>query len=225
LNRDPYVPGWSFKKLQESTILATTISTLIVGVLTVVSFQWSLLVIFLICLTLMTLVWYFFRDPVRDLARSPDIFYSPGDGVVSDITTVRPQEILDQEFIRIGIFLSVFDVHIQRAAISGEIKFITHQLGKNLPAYDPGASLENDQIIMGLDTKYGLVLIKQIAGILARKCVNYARAGEEIKSGQRYGLIKFGSRVELYLPVKAKILCQIGDKVQAGLTGLAVYEE
>lgn len=91
----------------------------------------------------------------------------------------------------------------------------------NHPAYDPAASYENDQIIMGLDTEYGKILVKQISGILARKCYNYAKPGDHIQAGQRYGLIKFGSRVELYLPPNTQILCSIDDKVQAGISELA----
>ena len=155
------------------------------------------------------------------MERSQDFFYSPGDGVVSDIETVQEVDYLTGEFVRIGIFLSVFDVHVQRAPMAGVVDFVTYQAGKNHPAYDPAASFENDQIIMGLDTSAGKILVKQISGILARKCYNYARPGEQIFSGQRYGLIKFGSRVELYLPLDAKILCSIGEKVQAGISPLA----
>jgi phosphatidylserine decarboxylase len=221
LNVDPRVKGWSFNKAREGSILGTSIlfslaviilfvyPGLITGLLNVITFS------------LWAIVLYFFRDPERKVPGDPNIFYSPGDGVVSDITTFREEDYLDIEFMRVGIFLSVFDVHLQRAPIEGEVEFITHQKGKNLPAYDPAASQENDQIVMGLNTRFGMILVKQISGILARKCYNYATIGENLKSGQRYGLIKFGSRVELYLPDNARLLCEIGDKVKAGISGIA----
>lgn len=225
MSKDPYVPGWSFKKTQEGSILATVISSIITGTLVGLYSHWLLWVMFCISMALMVLVFYFFRDPERELPGCSNTFYSPGDGVVSDIKSIREKDFQDLEFVRIGIFLSIFDVHVQRSSIRGEIKFITHQIGKNLPAYDPGASIENDQIVLGLESSYGLILIKQIAGILARKCINYARVGDQLESGQRFGLIKFGSRVELYLPTRALILCQVGDKVKGGLTELAVIED
>jgi phosphatidylserine decarboxylase len=225
LSKDPYVPGWKFRKVQEGSILASVISALTAGTLAVLFSHWLLWVIWGSCLAVMFLVLYFFRDPDRTMQRSPAVFYSPGDGVVNDIMTIHEEAYPELEFNRIGIFLSVFDVHVQRAPVEGEIEFITHRIGKNLPAYDPEASAENDQIVMGIKSKFGLILIKQIAGILARKCINYARVGDQIESGQRYGLIKFGSRVELYLPMGATILCQVGDKVKAGLTEMAIIQE
>ncbi|TFG49211.1 MAG: phosphatidylserine decarboxylase family protein [Anaerolineales bacterium] len=175
-------------------------------------------VIFALSLLISSVVIYFFRDPDRLITLIPQVFFSPGDGVVNDITTIREE---DLDFVRVGIFLSVFNVHVQRAPIAGEVDFISHQIGKNYPAYDPAASLENDQIVMGIKTKYGMVIVKQISGILARKCINYAKPGDHIQTGQRYGLIKFGFRVELYLPTDANILCSVGDKVKGGLSIIA----
>ncbi len=225
MNVDPRVEGWSFKKTRESSILATSIlfSLAVIILLAYPGLITGSFAVFIF--SLWTIVLYFFRDPERNVPGDPNIFYSPGDGVVSDITTIREEDYLDIEFVRVGIFLSVFDVHVQRAPIEGKVDFITHQIGKNLPAYDPAASGENDQIVMGLKTRFGPILVKQISGILARKCFNYARIGDRLKSGQRYGLIKFGSRVELYLPDNARLLCEIGDKVKAGLSGIAEMAE
>lgn len=218
---DPKVTGWSFNKNKEGTLLVSS-------VLIVMSFTGLLLwpgwlsgISFGIVLILWCILLYFFRDPDRVLIRSHNSFYSPGDGVVSDIELVTEVDYLKKEFVRIGIFLSIFDVHVQRAPMPGKVNFVTHQAGKNHPAYDPAASFENDQIIMGLETEYGKIMVKQISGILARKCYNYAKPGDQIQSGQRYGLIKFGSRVELYLPTGAEILCSVGEKVKAGITVLA----
>jgi len=218
---DQRVPNWSFNKNKEGTLLGSSI-LLVMAIIAILLWPGWLTGIFLgIVFPLWCVLFYFFRDPDRVVERSRDIFYSPGDGVVTDIEQVQEVDYLKGDFIRIGIFLSIFDVHVQRAPMAGMIEFVTHKAGKNHPAYDPAASYENDQIIMGMDTIAGKILVKQISGILARKCYNYAKPGDQILSGQRYGLIKFGSRVELYLPPDTEILCSIGDNVKGGLTPLA----
>jgi len=221
LNSDPHLAGWVFKKYRDGSILITT--SLVIISASGIFFSPSLLfwVVFILSLLLWFVVQYFFRDPDRPFDRLSTIFYSPGDGVVSDIINIRGKEYLDLDFIRVGIFLSVFDVHVQRAPMSGVVDFVKHQPGKNHPAYNLAASQENDQIVMGINTNYGMIIIKQISGILARKCINYANPEDRILTGQRYGLIKFGSRVELYLPPDANILCSVGDTVRGGLTTIA----
>jgi len=218
---DQRVPGWSFNKNKEITLLGSSVLLVMAFTALLLCPGWVTGIFFGIVFLLWCILFYFFRDPDRVIERSQDYFYSPGDGVVSDIETVQEVDYLKQEFVRIGIFLSLFDVHVQRAPMAGVVEFVAHQAGKNHPAYTPEASYENDQIIMGLDTPAGKVLVKQISGILARKCYNYAKLGEQIFSGQRYGLIKFGSRVELYLPPGTRVLCLVGDKVKGGITTLA----
>jgi len=225
LKSDIRVPGWAFNKYRERYIVLPTFIVLLslIGVIyTPRAVTIALLVFFL---AIWGLVLYFFRDPDREFQHLSHVAVSPGDGVVTDITTYREKEYLDIDFIRIGIFLSIIDVHVQRAPLNGEVDFVTHQKGKNHPAYTPEASLENDQIVMGIKTKYGMIMVKQISGILARKCINYAEPGDQIQSGQRYGLIKFGSRVELFLPPDAKVLCSVGEKVKGGLTPVAEMKE
>jgi phosphatidylserine decarboxylase len=168
---------------------------------------------------------YFFRDPRRIIEYSPNVFYSPGDGTVSDITRVNFPLGSEQPFVRIGIFLSVFNVHVQRAPISGKVLNVTHHPGEHFPAYNPLASLENEQISMEIDSRYGPIIVKQISGILARKCFNYSQKGDHIRAGQRYGLIKFGSRVELFIPISSTVSCKVGDKVFGGLTPLANIDD
>ena len=225
MKSDLRVPGWAFKKYREGSIVGTTI-TFILAVIGVIYVPRVLtFVILVFCTAIWGLVLYFFRDPDREFQHLPNVAISPGDGIVRDITTFREKEYQDIDFIRIGIFLSIFDVHVQRAPLKGEVDFVTHQKGKNHPAYSPAASLENDQIVMGIKTKYGMIMVKQISGILARKCFNFAGPGDQIQSGQRYGLIKFGSRVELFLPSDAKVLCSVGEKVKGGLTPIAEMKE
>ncbi len=222
---DIRVPGWAFNKYREGFIVVPTFIVLLALIGVMYAPRVLTIVIFVFCTVIWGLVLYFFRDPDREYQHLPNVAVSPGDGVVTDIASFREKEYLDIDFIRIGIFLSIFDVHVQRVPLKGEVDFVTHQKGKNHPAYSPAASLENDQIVMGIKTKYGMIMVKQISGILARKCINYTGPGDQIQSGQRYGLIKFGSRVELFLPTGAKVLCSVGEKVKGGLTPVAEMKE
>lgn len=220
MKQDLRVQGWNFNKIQDSSVVITTLIFLIALFGFVISMNFFTGLFLLIGIVLWGLVLYFFRDPDREIPKSPGIILSPGDGVVKDISKIQDNE-QDHDRIQVGIFLSVFDVHVQRVPVSGKVKFITHQAGQYHPAFHPSASTENEQIIMGIDTEYGLVTVKQISGILARKCINFLSEGDQIQIGQRYGLIKFGSRVELVLPTTAKLICNIGDKVKGGLTSIA----
>jgi phosphatidylserine decarboxylase len=168
---------------------------------------------------------YFFRDPNRLIRNQAGAVLSPADGKVVAIVKEHEPLYLQETVCRISIFLSVLDVHVQRVPVDGKVTLVEHRPGQYLQAYKPEASEVNEYIAMIIDTGYGRVLVKQIAGILARRCVNYSEVGEEVKAGQRFGLIRFGSRVDLFLPVTAEITVQVGDPVYAGLTPLACFPE
>ena len=119
------------------------------------------------------------------------------------------------------MFLSVWDVHVQRVPLGGKVRRVDFKPGKYLRAILPDASEVNEYIAMTLETDYGKICVKQISGIMARKCVNFAQPGDVLETGIRYGLIKFGSRVDLFLPPDTEILVQVGDKVAGGLTRMA----
>ena len=112
-------------------------------------------------------------------------------------------------------------MHVQRVPLGGEVTVIDHQPGQYLQAFKPEASDVNEYIAMVTESGYGRVLIKQIAGILARRCVNYAKPGDTLQTGQRFGLIRFSSRLDLFLPPNAQLLVKIGDKIEGGLTPIA----
>lgn len=169
------------------------------------------------------LVLYFFRDPNRASPTQPGLVVSPGDGEVVAIVREAEPHTGQADATRISIFLSVLDVHVQRAPIGGRVAAWAHHQGQFLQAFRPEASEVNEHISMVIESPYGLVLVKQIAGIMARRCVNYAQIGDELHTGQRFGLIRFGSRVDLYLPPTAQILTTIGDKVYGGITPLAQF--
>lgn len=164
---------------------------------------------------------YFFRDPTRIIQSEPGIVLSPGDGRVVHIAAEQEERYLQGDTVRISIFLSVMDVHVQRIPLEGKVLSVEHQPGKFLQAFKPEASQVNEAISMVVETAFGLILVRQVAGILARRCVNYLVAGEQVHTGQRFGLIRFGSRVDLHLPPEAQVLVAVGDQVHGGITAVA----
>ncbi|OGS18284.1 MAG: phosphatidylserine decarboxylase [Elusimicrobia bacterium RIFOXYA2_FULL_40_6] len=152
---------------------------------------------------------YFFRDPNRIVPKDNVMVLSPADGKVMEITEEN-----DKKIIR--IFLSIFNVHIQRSPFSGTIKSIEYKPGKFLPAMSKNACIVNEQNIFTIDTVYGEIEIRQIAGIIARRVVAWVKPGEAIEAGQRIGIIKFGSQVDICLPAKAEILVKASEKVKGG---------
>lgn len=167
------------------------------------------------------LILYFFRDPERQTVDEPGLVVSAGDGEVVEIVDEREGVYLHREATRISVFLSIFDVHVQRIPISGKVTTVEHHNGKFLQAFRPEASMVNEHIAMVIESEYGSVLVKQIAGIMARRCVNRAETGQMVHVGRRFGVIKFGSRVDLFVPPRAEILVAIGDKVTGGVTPIA----
>lgn len=221
MQEDSHVLGWAFKKHQESSIIITSLTfVLAILILLIAPSIWTVL-LFVVITGIWIVILNFFRDPDREIKWSPDLVLCPADGVIADISTVSESDYFGEPRTRIGIFLALKNVHVQRVPMSGNVAFVTHQEGKNLRAFDPAASSENENITMGVNTDSGLVVIKQISGILARKCYNYSQVGDQILAGQRYGLIKFGSRVEIFLPPDANVQCKVDDKVKAGVSILA----
>lgn len=176
----------------------------------------------------MTALWltllYFFRDPNRPLVGEPGLVMSAADGKVVAIAREQEPVYLQQEMLRISTFLDITDVHVQRIPIGGIVRRIVARPGKFLQAFRPEASTENESIAMEIETPYGPVLVKQIAGIMARRCVNYAMPGQQVNTGERFGLIRFGSRVDLFLPPHAEPLVAEGDRVYGAMTPVARLE-
>lgn len=221
MKTDIPISGWTFRKYREGSIVGTTLAVVISVVVTFkVPHPLTFLILGLV-IAIWGLILYFFRNPDRDVLDEPGLVVGPCDGTVADITHLHEDQYLNAEVIRVGIFLSVFNVHVQRAPLAGEVTYVEHRPGKFLPAFDPGASTENDYIAMGIESEYGKLLVKQISGIMARRCVNFADQDDHLTTGQRFGLIKFGSRVEVYLPPEADILVSVDDIVRGGLTPIA----
>lgn len=176
-------------------------------------------------LTLTTGLWgmilYFFRDPHRETVNEPGLVVGPGDGEIVEITPFTEFTYLQSDTIRISMFLNVTDVHVQRVPLGGKVTVVDHKPGQYRQAFRSEASDVNEYIAMVTESEYGRILIKQIAGILARRCVNYMQPGDIITTGQRFGLIRFGSRLDLFLPKDAKILVKVGDRITGGITPMA----
>lgn len=172
----------------------------------------------LACLIVALFMLFFFRDPPRQGNYLPGQVISPADGTVVLIKETDEGFYLKGKALQVSIFLSVFNVHINRIPLSGRVAFKKYCPGKFLPAFNDKASLDNEQMMLGIETPEGNVLMKQIAGILARRVVCYPEVGTMVKTGERMGLIKFGSRVDLLLPPGTGLKVKIGDKVQGGVT-------
>jgi phosphatidylserine decarboxylase len=166
---------------------------------------------------------WFFRDPERTVPSEPGLIVSPGDGLVTETVTINTPEGPRQ---RISIFLSVFDVHINRAPIAGVLTSVRYQKGKYLNAMNPDSADRNEQNIATVRGEDGIeVTFKQIAGLLARRIVFNLRQGDTVERGQRVGLIKFGSRVNVLLPAEAELRIGVGQRVKGGASVLAVMPQ
>ena len=172
----------------------------------------------LIPLLLTIFMFYFFRDPEREIPEGEGLFVSPADGKIILIKDVFEKEHLKADVKEISIFMSPFNVHVNRAPCDGKIKNIQHNKGKFMAAYKDQASFKNENIEMTLETKYGDILVRQVAGYVARRAVCRANTGDSLKRGERYGIIKFSSRLDVYLPKETAIKVKLGDRVKAGET-------
>jgi phosphatidylserine decarboxylase len=165
----------------------------------------------------------FFRDPERTPEGGPDAVVSPADGTVLSVT--EAPEAPPGAKRRLSIFMSVFNCHVNRAPVSGKLSDYAYVRGRKEAAFSDKASVENEQNRITLATPAGSLTFKQIAGALARRIVFYPRVGDEVRRGQRIGLIKFGSRVDLFIPDGAEALVRDGDRVKAGATPVARWPQ
>jgi phosphatidylserine decarboxylase len=174
-----------------------------------------------ICSVLVLFVVWFFRDPAPRLPADGRLVVAPGQGKVIDIREVDEPSFLRGAARRITIFLSVFDVHVQRAPVSGTVEHRSYKAGEYAVAWLEKASEDNEQASLGITTPHGRVLVRQIAGLVARRIVTDPVEGDTVERGHRIGLIRFGSRVDLFLPLEWEVTCAVGDKARVGVTALA----
>jgi len=178
------------------------------------------------------LVWIlsFFRDPERLVPAEKNLLLSPADGRITDIEIVEEDGFIGGTALRIGIFLSIFDVHINRSPCDVKVERIAYKKGKYKNAMNPESGRVNESNDLGLirtDSPNDRLIVRQISGAIARRIVCAIRQGQELTGGERFGMIKFGSRTELYVPAREGVKClvKVGDKVKAGLSALVRYEK
>jgi phosphatidylserine decarboxylase len=200
----PYIAGPGFRFLAASVVL--------------IFLSWPLDSGVLRGLGLLALAFfaYFFRDPERSIPSGPEAVVSPADGKVVYIDEVREERYLNAPARRIAIFMNVFDVHVNRAPVAGTITESEHRGGCFKAAWREDACTFNERQALVLEAKGARVLVVQIAGLLARRIISYVQPGQFLEKGERLGMICFGSRVDLYLPLTAEILVKVGDRVKAG---------
>ena len=161
---------------------------------------------------------WFFRNPTSLPPYDPNVLYSPAHGTVMAIEDIFDDEYLNEPATKVTIFLSVFDVHVNRTPIDGEIKYQRYTCGQFVPAYKKSASFENERHAIGLDNGRIRMLISQVAGLLARRIVSWVTLGDKVKQGECYGMIKFGSSTELVVPKNVEICVKKYQKVTGGVT-------
>jgi len=205
------------------TILGLTAFGFLMGI---VGFQYKAFYLLALCgIVLLFALFsiYFFRDPKRVPPDRSNCVVSPADGKVIAVDVVQEKEFLDGEAKRIAIFLSLLDVHVNYVPFKGTVDYIRYNRGKFFRADRPEASVHNANILTGLETVYGKIAFKQSTGMIARRIVNYLKLDDEVGTGQKFGIIKFGSRMEVYLPPTAVLTTQVGDNVRAGESIIAEF--
>ena len=165
---------------------------------------------------------WFFRDPYRKIPNLPGQIVSPGDGIVTEAEWI---ETTIGSRLRLSIFLSVFDVHVNRSPVAGTVESVEYRPGKFMNAMRPQSNIENEQTLIVIDAGGYQVAVKQIAGMLARRIVCNLNEGDRVERGQRIGLIKFGSRVDVLIPAEAQLRVKLGSRVKGGSTVLAVLPD
>jgi len=175
---------------------------------------WTLLAVWVVA---------FFRDPERAWSRGDRLVVAPADGEVVSLLEVEEPAFLHGRALRMSIFMNVFDCHVNRYPLDGRVAYRHYNAGRFGHAGAEKASLSNEQASVGLDTPQGKVLVRQIAGLVARRIVTDHEVGTDVRQGERMGMIRFGSRVDLFLPPGTRTLVQVGTKTRAGVTVVAEW--
>ncbi|HWY40000.1 MAG TPA: phosphatidylserine decarboxylase [Chthoniobacterales bacterium] len=177
--------------------------------------------VFLLFLILIAYTFYFFRDPERDVPVDPNAVVAAADGTITDILEVDEPDVLKIKTRRVGIFLSIFDVHTNRAPIEGRIIFRLHREGLCVDARKPECSEKNEAMIWAFENPRATLVVRQLTGAIARRIVAWSDVGDEVRKGERFGMIRFGSRTEVYLPLSATVSVKVGEHVAGGSTIIA----
>ena len=187
--------------------------------------SWTLWLLAVVVTIIALWVAYFFRDPERKGERGAQLVVAPADGRLIMMTEVNEPAFVEGPAIRLSIFMNVFNVHVNRYPVDGVIRYVHYNKGRFLNAATEKSSIENEQMSVGIESGSKRILVRQIAGLIARRIVTYSRVGEDVKQGDRMGIIRFGSRVDVFLPPNARVRAKVGDLTTAGVTVLAELSE
>ncbi|MDO8500331.1 MAG: phosphatidylserine decarboxylase family protein [Gemmatimonadaceae bacterium] len=185
--------------------------------------SWALWLLALIVTVIALCVAYFFRDPERTGERGANIVVAPADGRLIMITELEEPAFIGGRATRLSIFMNVFNVHVNRYPVDGVVRYVHYNKGKFLNAAAEKSSLENEQSSVGIESGQYRILVRQIAGLIARRIVTYSRDGQQVRQGERMGIIRFGSRVDVFIPTDAKLRARLGELTTAGTTVLAEF--
>ncbi len=213
----------------DNVVVMLTVSVVLIVISFFISKSWIQLPVLIAGILLAAFTVWFFRDPDRtvppEALQNDALVVAPADGKVVQIQKINEDEYMKSEAIQISIFLSPLDVHVNRIPISGIVEYYTYNPGKYLVAYHPKSSKLNEQTHIGLKTKHGKIVFKQIVGIVARRLVSEIKKGDTVRIGERFGMMKFGSRMDVIVPTDTKILVNVGDRVVAAESLIAVLKK
>ena len=202
-----YEARWIF-----AVLLALAVVSAFIPYGYILSLVWLLLILY---------TFYFFRDPERVVPSDTGAVVAAADGVIVGIEEVEEPEVVKATMKRVAIFLSVFDVHTNRAPVAGKVIYTERRVGKMLDARHPDATRLNECRVWAIEHDHRTLVVRQITGAIARRIVAWAKVGQTVARGERFGMIRFGSRTEIYLPMEAEIVCKMGDRVQSGVSVIA----
>jgi phosphatidylserine decarboxylase len=213
---------------KEGYIIILVSALIIAGLLWIldclIPIQWIVTILGLMGGVLFFLIIWFFRMPPRTPVMDINKIIAPSDGKVVIIEKVHEPEYFNDERIQVSIFMSPLNVHAQWYPIKGKVKYYKYHPGKYLVAWHPKSSTLNERSTLVLENEKGIeILVRQIAGAVARRIVTYSEVGQDCDQGQEFGFIKFGSRIDLFLPLDSKIIAKIGDKTQGSLSTIAEF--
>lgn len=178
-----------------------------------------------VAMILTLFMFYFFRDPDRSTVPNEELYYSPADGKIVQVRETVEDELLNRKMLEISIFMNAFDVHVNRSPCGGTVQSVTFYPGRFMAAFKEEASKANEHINMVLECAENTIMLRQVAGLLARRAVCRKKKGDALHQGERYGIIKFSSRVDVFLPLGTTVKVQLGERVKAGETIIAVRNQ
>lgn len=212
-------------KILVSSLIGLIVINLLTNFLIDKNQQWIITLVFVVTIIMFYLVAQFFRNPKREINKNENHILAPVDGKVVAIEKVFEPEFVNEERLQVSIFMSPLNVHVTRHPVGGKILYSKYHPGKFLVAWHPKSSEENERTTVVVKTKkFGNLLYRQIAGAVARRIVNYAKEGETAVQGSDSGFIKFGSRVDIFLPLDAEVLVEINEKVKGGKSIISKVE-